>query len=183
MALVHGTMFLTCLFVPNIVSRLTSKWTIITGLLFYICWIAANFYPRVYTLIPASIGVGFGQSLTWGAQVVYIHQLSDLHSDITSDITQQELIKSNGVFMAVFQTSHIWGNLLSSFWLTSPSSSSSSADESRDGGGDITWIRDVSNDTMMEDGYSAEGAPVHKCGTYDTVHEEGKWWLLAFSVM
>ena len=117
MGCVHGTMFLTCLFAPVLINKLTSKWTIVLGLLFYLFWIAANFYPHFYTLIPTSIGVGFGQSLAWGAQVTYIQKLAVDYADVSQELTQQELYKFNGIFLALFQTSHIWGNLVSSLML------------------------------------------------------------------
>ena len=119
MGFVHGTMFLTCLFAPVLINKLTSKWTIVLGLLFYLFWIAANFYPRFYTLIPTSIGVGFGQSLAWGAQVTYIQKLAVDYAHVSKELTQQELFKFNGVFLACFQTSHVWGNLVSSLMLNS----------------------------------------------------------------
>ena len=117
MGCVHGTMFLTCLFAPVLINKLTSKWTIVLGLLFYLFWIAANFYPHFYTLIPTSIGVGFGQSLAWGAQVTYIQKLALDYAHLSKELTHQELAKFNGVFLACFQTTHIWGNVVSSLML------------------------------------------------------------------
>ncbi|ELT90968.1 hypothetical protein CAPTEDRAFT_154442 [Capitella teleta] len=124
MACVHGTTFLTCLFAPALIDRLTSKWTIVLGLLFYLFWVAANFYPHVYTLVPTSIGVGFGQSLAWGAQVTYIQKLAVDYAHASRELTQQEMYKFNGVFLACFQTSHVWGNLVSSLMLTENSTKS-----------------------------------------------------------
>ena len=121
MGCVHGTMFLTCLFTPVLVNRFTSKWTIVLGLMFYLFWISANFYPHFYTLIPTSLGVGFGQSLAWGAQVTYLQQLSIDYAYVSKELSQQELARFNGVFLACFQTTHVWGNLISSLILTPPS--------------------------------------------------------------
>lgn len=117
MGCVHGTMFLTCLFAPVLINKLTSKWTIVLGLLFYLFWIAANFYPHFYTLIPTSVGVGFGQSLAWGAQVTYIQKLAVDYAHLSKELTHQELAKFNGIFLACFQTTHIWGNVISSLML------------------------------------------------------------------
>ena len=119
MACVHGTMFLTCLFAPVLINKLTSKWTIVLGLLFYLFWIVANFYPHFYTLIPTSIGVGFGQSLAWGAQITYIQKLAIDYAHLSRELTHQELSKFNGIFLACFQTTHIWGNVISSVMLSS----------------------------------------------------------------
>ncbi|KAK2161235.1 hypothetical protein NP493_1595g00037 [Ridgeia piscesae] len=117
MGVVHLSMFATCLFAPVLINKFTSKWTIVLGLLFYLFWVAANFYPHFYTLLPTSVGVGFGQSLAWGAQVTYMQKLATGHARATRELTQYEMYKFNGVFLACFQTSHVWGNLVSSLML------------------------------------------------------------------
>lgn len=117
MGCVHGTMFLTCLFAPVLINKLTAKWTIVLGLLFYLFWVAANFYPHLYTLVPTSVGVGFGQSLAWGAQVTHIQALAVDYAQAMREVSQQEMFRVNGIFLACFQTSHIWGNLVSSLML------------------------------------------------------------------
>ena len=124
----HLTMFFTCLFAPLLIDKLSSKWTMVLGMMFYLFWIAANFCPHFYTLVPTSIGVGFGQSLAWSAQVAYMRGLAgDFESASagpmsvtpTSDsgLERSTLFRFNGVFLACFQTSHIWGNLVSSLML------------------------------------------------------------------
>lgn len=117
MALVHGTMSASCVLSPIIVRRLSSKWTMVIGLTFYMFWVAANFYPVGYTLIPASIGVGFGQSLVWGAQVSYIGRLAADQSSASKETKQSTLFRCKGFFLACFQTSHLWGNLAASLVL------------------------------------------------------------------
>jgi hypothetical protein len=69
MACAHLSMCLTCHATPRLVQRLSSKWTLILGVIFYMAWIAANMAPHPYTLLPTALGVGFGQSLVWSAQV------------------------------------------------------------------------------------------------------------------
>lgn len=118
MCCVHGTMCLSCLFSPVLTTRVSPKWTIVVGLIFYLFWIAANFFPHFYTLVPTSIAVGFGQSLAWGAQVAYIERLATEYAQMTRALTRQEVYRSNGIFLACFQTSHVWGNLVSSLMLS-----------------------------------------------------------------
>ena len=154
MACVHGTMFLTCLFAPVLINKLTSKWTIVLGLLFYLFWIVANFYPHFYTLIPTSIGVGFGQSLAWSAQVTYISKLALDYAHLSRQVSEQEAYKFNGIFLACFQTSHIWGNLVSSLVLAKNTEHHS--------------IRPT-NSTMVHVEEPVYGV---SCGGYDTCKEE-----------
>jgi hypothetical protein len=69
MACAHLSMCLTCHVTPRLVQRLSSKWTLVLGVVLYMAWIAANMAPHPYTLLPTALGVGFGQSLVWSAQV------------------------------------------------------------------------------------------------------------------
>ena len=169
MGCVHATMFLTCLFTPVLINRLTSKWTIVWGLLFYLFWIAANFYPTFYTLIPTSIGVGFGQSLAWGAQVTYVQKLAVDYARISKEITQQELFKLNGIFLALFQTSHIWGNLVSSLILNSQYFDDLKLH------GDVFYDYNMTSeiDEVEYQGDVPHAPPLPFCGMYDTCVDNG----------
>ena len=123
-------MFSTCLWAPVLVHRLTSKWAIVVAFFSYLIWVPANFWPHFFTLVPSSICVGFGQSLAWSAQVSYMRSLVENPSALIEDCTKTSLHSSpscritsrkltfNAFFLGVFQTSHIWGNILSSFLLT-----------------------------------------------------------------
>lgn len=152
MTCVHCTMFLTSPFAPSLIEKLGSKWTIVLGMLFYLFWIAANFCPHFYTLVPTSIGVGFGQSLAWSAQIAYMrHLASDYERLAGSEVNHRTLYRFNGVFLACFQTSHVWGNLVSSLALWEEPSSRKS------------------NSELLEEGILDEGAT---CGIYDACHEK-----------
>ncbi|CAH1781034.1 unnamed protein product [Owenia fusiformis] len=117
MTFVHLTMVLTCLYAPIVINRITAKWAIVLGLIFYLLWITANIYPHYYTLIPTSIGVGLGQSLAWNSQVIYIQKLAIGYAKVSKDVPMHKIYRFNGVFLACFQTTHIWGNLISSVML------------------------------------------------------------------
>lgn len=119
MSCVHGTMFLTCLWAPAIINKFTAKWTLSFGLFSFILWIGANFYPRFYTLIPLGIVAGMGQGILWTAESSYVLKLAFDSSRITKDGLEREVFRFHGIFLACFQTTHIWGNLISSIILSS----------------------------------------------------------------
>ena len=155
MTILYGSMFLSGLAAPRIIAKLTSKWSLVLGVAFHLIWIGANFEPSLVTLAPAAAVAGLGQSLTWGGQVLYFHQLSELHGEVaTSETQQREVVRLNGIFLALFQTSHVWGNLASSLLLT-------------DTADDVTSPTAATNDTM----YRTETA-FSQCGAH--LHEEGK---------
>ena len=117
MCCVYTVMFLTCPLVPYFNNRLGSKWSIVIGMTFYHFWIAANFYPHFYTLIPTSVAVGLGQSMAWTGQVSYMSKLTADYSSSADEVSEYDIYRFNGIFLAFFQTTHIWGNLVSSLML------------------------------------------------------------------
>lgn len=117
MACVHGTMCLTCLWAPVIINQITAKWTLVIGMSGYIFWIAVNFYPTFYTLIPFGILAGVGKGILWTAESSYILKLSFDYSRVTNEGLEKEMFRFHGIFLACFQTTHIWGNLISSLVL------------------------------------------------------------------
>ena len=159
MTILYGAMFVSGLTTPRIIARLTSKWSLVLGVAFHLLWIGANLRPTFYTLVPAAVAAGLGQSMTWCAQVLYFHQLSEMHRDATGgDSRQQELTKLNGVFTALFQTSHIWGNLLSSLLLVTPQTN-----------GDVISTESSANFTTQRAGISQCGAHFSKAGLHSAL--------------
>ncbi|KAH3756569.1 major facilitator superfamily protein [Pelomyxa schiedti] len=90
-------------FAPFIVNFLGPRLSLLAGI-FYVLYISANIYiiPAVY--IIASIAAGFGASLIWSAQGVFLTCYSVPHTRITF---------FTGLFYGIYQTASIVGNLLS----------------------------------------------------------------------
>ena len=118
MSCVHGTMFLSCLWAPAIINTFSAKWTLSFGMFSFILWIGANFYPRFYTLIPFGIIAGMGQGILWTAELSYVLKLAFDSSRVTKDGLERSVFRFHGIFLACFQTTHIWGNLISSIVLS-----------------------------------------------------------------
>lgn len=56
---IYVSLICSCIFLPTIlIKKLGVKWTIICSQFAYISYIAANMYPRYYTLIPTAIILG-----------------------------------------------------------------------------------------------------------------------------
>lgn len=59
LSIIYIAMIFSSLFLPSIlIEKLTVKWTIFFAQLTYIIYIAANIYPRYYTLVPGAIILG-----------------------------------------------------------------------------------------------------------------------------
>lgn len=117
MSCVHGTMCLTCLWAPVLINNFTAKWTLVIGMLSFILWIVGNFFPRFYTLVPLGMVAGVGKGILWTAESSYILKLSYDYSRVTREGLEKEMFRFHGIFLACFQTTHIWGNLISSLVL------------------------------------------------------------------
>ncbi|XP_050389722.2 protein unc-93 homolog A [Patella vulgata] len=118
MMCVYGSMFLTCIFAPIVINVFTAKWALSIGMLCFLIWFGANFYPRFYTLIPTALLAGFGQGILWSAEISYILKLAFDSARVTKDQLDHEMFRFHGIFLACFQTTHIWGNLISSVLLS-----------------------------------------------------------------
>lgn len=53
---IYGALVVSCIFLPTLIIRkLTVKWALFFSMMCYAPYIAAQFYPRFYTLVPVSI--------------------------------------------------------------------------------------------------------------------------------
>lgn len=121
MSCIHGAMFFTCLWAPTFINIMSAKWAIVLGMFSFLTWTGANFYPNFYTLIPTALFSGWGQGILWTAEASYILKLAFDSSRVTKEAIDKEVFRFNGFFLAGFQTTHIWGNLISSIVISSSS--------------------------------------------------------------
>lgn len=118
MMVVHISLIVACLLAPIIINIFKAKWALCIGILCFLIWFGANFHPTFYTLIPTSLCVGFGQGILWNAESSYILKLAFDSAKATRGQLDQEMFRFHGIFLACFQTTHIWGNLISSLLLS-----------------------------------------------------------------
>ncbi|CAG0919890.1 unnamed protein product, partial [Notodromas monacha] len=116
--LVVSSLFL----VTSIICKLTAKWTIVFCNLCYTTFIAAQFHPRFYTLLPTGLLVGLAAAPLWSAKCSYISLVGKRYSELCA-LQQPGTLESSerstvmlffGVFFATFQSAGIWGNLITS---------------------------------------------------------------------
>lgn len=76
---IYATLVLSCMFVPTLmISKLTVKYTMVASILCYSTYIAAQFYPEFYTLVPGAIILGLGAAPMWSAKCTYLSQVKDI---------------------------------------------------------------------------------------------------------
>lgn len=79
-------------------------------------FIAAQFYPRVYTLIPTGLAVGFGGGPLWCAKCTYLTVVADAFGMLSQHSTKNDVlvVRFFGLFFIFYQMAQVWGNLISS---------------------------------------------------------------------
>ncbi|CAC5397843.1 Protein unc-93 homolog A [Mytilus coruscus] len=115
LSVVYGALVVSCMLFPSfVIAHLGCKWTVALSMWCYIVYMALNFYAIWETIIPASIIVGLGAATLWSAKCSYLTQLAVWYARLT-DATEDDVInRFFGFFFMIFQTSQIWGNLISS---------------------------------------------------------------------
>ncbi|KAM3861461.1 protein unc-93 homolog A-like [Diretmus argenteus] len=107
---VISSMFLT----PMLIKNLGCKWTIVVSMACYISYSCGNLYPGWYTLIPTSVILGLGGAPLWSAKCTYLTITGNLQASKDGKKGSDVILQYFGIFFCFFQTSNIWGNLLSS---------------------------------------------------------------------
>ena len=112
---IYAALVLSCIFVPTfVIKRLTVKWTLCVSMLCYAPYIAAQFYPRFYTLVPAGVLLGLGAAPMWAAKATYLTQVGAVYAKLTDQAVDGIVVRFFGFFFLAWQTAELWGNLISS---------------------------------------------------------------------
>ena len=76
-AMVYASLILSCMFLPSImIDKLTVKWALVVSVFCYSSYIAAQFYPEFYTLLPTAFVLGLGAAPMWSAKCTYLTQVA-----------------------------------------------------------------------------------------------------------
>lgn len=112
---IYAALVVSCIFLPTLVIRkLTAKWTLCVSMLCYAPYIAAQFYPTFYTLVPAGILAGLGAAPMWASKATYLTQLGQVYAKLTEQSVEAIIVRFFGFFFLAWQTAELWGNLISS---------------------------------------------------------------------
>ncbi|XP_002817631.4 protein unc-93 homolog A isoform X2 [Pongo abelii] len=111
----YGGMLLSSMFLPPLlIERLGCKGTIILSMCGYVAFSVGNFFASWYTLIPTSILLGLGAAPLWSAQCTYLTIMGNTHAEKAGKRGKDTVNQYFGIFFLIFQSSGIWGNLISS---------------------------------------------------------------------
>ncbi|KAL7738159.1 hypothetical protein ACLKA6_006502 [Drosophila palustris] len=134
LAVIYGSLILSNIFLPmTVISWFGCRLTMALALFAYMPYIAAQFYPRFETLIPAALMVGFGGGPLWCSKCTYLSTVSEALTQVRGSNSRKDVntVKFFGLFFIFYQMAQVWGNLISSSVLTlSAAESTSPANES-----------------------------------------------------
>ncbi|ELU15338.1 hypothetical protein CAPTEDRAFT_224010 [Capitella teleta] len=124
MALMGVTYILGCLLGTGLVNRIRPKWALLFGLSGFLVYILANFHATFFTLLPATLLVGFTNANLWVAQGTYLTSIGISYAALTAKRHDHVLMLFNGTFVFFLQFSQFLGNLVCSMILGMDFSSS-----------------------------------------------------------
>ncbi|XP_060201842.1 UNC93-like protein 3 [Lycium barbarum] len=105
--------FMVCsIFASLVVRKLGSKNALILGSTGYWLFVAANLMPNWYTMVPASLYLGFAASIIWVGQGTYLTSTARSHANDHSLNEAVIIGKFNGVFWMMFALHQFVGNLI-----------------------------------------------------------------------
>ncbi|XP_026327506.1 UNC93-like protein [Hyposmocoma kahamanoa] len=120
LAAIYFSLILSNIFLPAIIIKwLGCKWAVAVSFIAYMPFIASQFYPRLYTLVPAGMMVGFGGGPLWCAKCTYLSVVAEPYSQLSGVPADVLVVRFFGLFFMFYQMAQIWGNLVSSAILSS----------------------------------------------------------------
>lgn len=128
---VYATTVISCFLAPWIIKRVSTKWTLVVAFILFSAYFTTHYYPFPEMIIPSSIILGFAAGPLWGAQATYITTLAVKYSQTTGQDADYLVNKFLCLFCGLYQTSQIWGNLISVLLIVSTTGQSNSVHPSQ----------------------------------------------------
>ncbi|KAE8286552.1 Protein unc-93-like protein A [Larimichthys crocea] len=115
LSVIYASIIISSMFLPPImIKNLGCKWTIVAGMACYVSYSFGNLYPGWYTLMPTSVILGLGGSPLWSAKCTYLTIAGNSQAAKDGKKGSDVINQYFGIFFFIFQSSAVWGNLMSS---------------------------------------------------------------------
>ncbi|KAA8582854.1 hypothetical protein FQN60_015400, partial [Etheostoma spectabile] len=115
LSVIYASIIISSMFLPPLmIKNLGCKWTIVAGMACYVSYSFGNLYPGWYTLMPTSVILGLGGSPLWSAKCTYLTISGNLQASKDGSKGSDVINQYFGIFFFIFQSSAVWGNLMSS---------------------------------------------------------------------
>ncbi|XP_036398996.1 protein unc-93 homolog A-like [Megalops cyprinoides] len=118
LSIIYAALILSSIFLPPIIIKnLGSKWTIVVSMACYVTYFLSNIYPCWATLIPTCVILGLGGAPLWSAKCTYLTISANQEAGRNSSRVRHLVNQYFGIFFLLFQSSAVWGNLMSALIL------------------------------------------------------------------
>ncbi|KAM9002885.1 protein unc-93 homolog A-like isoform X1 [Sarcophilus harrisii] len=115
LSVIYASVIVSSMFLPPIlIKKFGCKWTITASMCCYITFSLGNFYASWFTLIPTAIILGLGGAPLWSAESTYLTMSGNIYAKKTGKRGKDIVNQYFGIFYLIFQSSGVWGNLISS---------------------------------------------------------------------
>uniref|UniRef100_A0A8C6UIJ8 Protein unc-93 homolog A n=1 Tax=Neogobius melanostomus TaxID=47308 RepID=A0A8C6UIJ8_9GOBI len=119
LSVIYASIIVSSMFLPPImIKNLGCKWTIVASMGCYVCYSLGNLYPGWYELhvYPDAhlCDSGFGGSPLWSAKCAYLTIAGNTQAAVEGKKGSDLINQYFGIFFFIFQSSAVWGNLMSS---------------------------------------------------------------------
>lgn len=115
LSIIYGSIIVSSMFLPPImIKNLGCKWTLVVGMVCYVSYSLGNLYPGWFTLIPTSMVLGLGGAPLWSAKCTYLTICGNAQAAKDGRNSADIINQYFGIFFFIFQSSTVWGNLMSS---------------------------------------------------------------------
>ena len=111
-------MFIAAGFItPGFLKLFGTKYSLLFGFICHLIYTLTNYYPSWYTLVPASVLIGFASGPIWAAASTHLAKVAVMVAPSLRKKQDYLISKFTGVFFFFFQFSQVPGNLASSLIL------------------------------------------------------------------
>ncbi|KAI2652222.1 hypothetical protein H4Q32_015081 [Labeo rohita] len=115
LSVIYATIILSSMFLPPImIKNLGCKWTIVISMGCYVAYSFGNLAPGWPSLMTTSAILGLGGSPLWSAKCTYLTISGNERGQKINKKGQDLINQYFGIFFFIFQSSAVWGNLMSS---------------------------------------------------------------------
>ena len=154
-AIVYATTMVAALFASVYVKLIGTKFSLISGYSIFLVYIACNYYPSWYTIIPGSVLFGLFQNVVWVAVFAHATAIATKYATALKEKPEDAIALFTGSVATSVKVAFILGNIVSSSVLFNFSTSNTNFTMEISGSGEFSE-NDVCNNveaSQLEQNY------------------------------